>query len=96
MTPIHRRAEASPVAPHPHWVMALVDPDHDRQRLAHLQRLARSSAFRFPEWVTLGGDVEAALARHGDPGVATAIAWHFAAMWLLLIAYLSFMLPGAS
>ena len=34
----------------------------------------------FPEWATLGGDGEASLARHGDPGVATAIAWHFAAM----------------
>ena len=39
--------------------------------------------FRFPLALTLGGDVEAALARHGDPGVATAIAWHFAGMWLL-------------
>ena len=29
----------------------------------------------FPEWATLGGDVDAALARHGDPGVASAIAY---------------------
>jgi thiosulfate reductase cytochrome b subunit len=50
--------------------------------------------FTFPEWLTLGGDVEMALARHGDPGVATAIAWHFAAMWLLAAAYLLFMLRG--
>ena len=27
---------------------------------------------------------------HNDPGVATAIAWHFAAMWLLLLGYLLF------
>lgn len=46
--------------------------------------------FRFPLAATLGGDVEAALARHGDPGVATAIAWHFAGMWLLVAAFLLF------
>jgi thiosulfate reductase cytochrome b subunit len=51
--------------------------------------------FTFPEWATLGGDVEAALALHGDPGVATAIAWHLAGMWLLLISYLVFLLWGA-
>jgi len=46
--------------------------------------------FRIPVWATLGGDVETALAVHNDPGVATAIAWHFAAMWLLLLGYLLF------
>ncbi|MBV9653398.1 MAG: cytochrome b/b6 domain-containing protein [Acetobacteraceae bacterium] len=50
--------------------------------------------FRFPDWATLGGDVEAALARHGDPGVATALAWHFAGMWLLLASYLLLILWG--
>jgi thiosulfate reductase cytochrome b subunit len=48
--------------------------------------------FTFPEWITLGGDVGASLARHGDPGVATAIAWHFAAMWTLAIAYILFVI----
>ena len=47
-------------------------------------------AFSFPEAVTLGGDVEAALARNNDPGVATAIAWHFAAMWVLALSYAGF------
>jgi thiosulfate reductase cytochrome b subunit len=51
--------------------------------------------FRFPEPLTLGGDVEAALARHNDPGVASAIAWHFAGMWILAAAYVLFMLWGA-
>jgi len=46
--------------------------------------------FGFPVWATLGGDVETALAVHNDPGVATAIAWHFAAMWLLLLGYAVF------
>jgi thiosulfate reductase cytochrome b subunit len=52
--------------------------------------------FTFPAWITLGGDIDAQLARHGDPGVATAIAWHFAAMWTLTIAYILFMVWGAA
>jgi thiosulfate reductase cytochrome b subunit len=50
--------------------------------------------FRFPVWATLGGDVDAALALHGDPGVATAIAWHLAGMWLLVGAFSLFLLWG--
>jgi thiosulfate reductase cytochrome b subunit len=48
--------------------------------------------FTFPEALTLGGDVEQALVLHNDPGVASAIAWHFAAMWLLALSYFGFML----
>lgn len=44
--------------------------------------------FRFPEWATLGGNVDIALARHNDPGVASAIAWHLAAIWLFFGAVL--------
>jgi thiosulfate reductase cytochrome b subunit len=50
--------------------------------------------FRFPEWATLGGNVETALARHNDPGVASALLWHFAGMWILLFGYLVFMAWG--
>jgi thiosulfate reductase cytochrome b subunit len=50
--------------------------------------------FRFPDVITLGGDVEAALARHNDPGVASAIEWHFAGMWILVAAWVLFMLWG--
>ena len=42
----------------------------------------------FPDEITLGGDVWSALKRHNDPGVASAIAWHFAGMWILLASYL--------
>jgi thiosulfate reductase cytochrome b subunit len=48
--------------------------------------------FTFPEQFTLGGNVEDSLALHNDPGVASAIAWHFAAMWLLAISYFGFVL----
>jgi thiosulfate reductase cytochrome b subunit len=47
--------------------------------------------FTFPEAVTLGGDVQVALVHHNDPGVASALAWHFAGMWLLLLAWLLFL-----
>jgi thiosulfate reductase cytochrome b subunit len=50
--------------------------------------------FKFPLWATLGGDVGASLAVHGDPGVATAIAWHLAGLWLLLASFLLFVLWG--
>jgi thiosulfate reductase cytochrome b subunit len=76
-----------------HWVMAL----SILVMIGSGWRIYNASPifdFRFPEWATLGGDVEMALARHGDRGVATAIAWHFAAMWLLVASYLLFVLWG--
>jgi thiosulfate reductase cytochrome b subunit len=76
-----------------HWVMAL----SILAMIGSGWRIYNASPifdFAFPEWATLGGDVEASLARHGDPGVATAIAWHFAAMWTLAIAYILFVLIG--
>jgi thiosulfate reductase cytochrome b subunit len=77
-----------------HWVMAL----SVLIMIGSGWRIYNASPifdFTFPEWATLGGDVEAALARHGDPGVATAIAWHLAAMWLLGVSYILFLLWGA-
>jgi thiosulfate reductase cytochrome b subunit len=51
--------------------------------------------FTFPDWAVIGGDLEGALARHNDPGVANAIAWHFAAIWILAASYLLYVLRGA-
>ena len=52
--------------------------------------------FEFPDFLTLSGDGEVALARNNDPGVATAIAWHFAGMWSLFAAWFGFVLWGAA
>jgi thiosulfate reductase cytochrome b subunit len=74
-----------------HWLMALAIV----VLIGSGWRIYNSSpifGFTFPEWATLGGDVDQALALHNDPGVASAIAWHFAAMWLLAASYLGFML----
>jgi thiosulfate reductase cytochrome b subunit len=46
--------------------------------------------FRFPVEATLGGYIKNTLSRSNDPGVANAIAWHFAGMWLLGAAFLLF------
>lgn len=78
-----------------HWVMAL----SILIMIGSGWRIYNASpifGFTFPAWITLGGDIDAQLARHGDPGVATAIAWHFAAMWTLTIAYILFMVWGAA
>jgi thiosulfate reductase cytochrome b subunit len=48
--------------------------------------------FSFPEMFTLGGDGAIAIVHHNDGGAATAIAWHFAAMWLLGASFLLFAL----
>jgi len=46
--------------------------------------------FRFPVALTLGGEIKHTLSRSNDPGMANAVAWHFAGMWLLLAAFLLF------
>lgn len=44
--------------------------------------------------MTLGGNVRESLAWYGDPGLATAIAWHLAGMWLLGASFLTCVLWG--
>jgi thiosulfate reductase cytochrome b subunit len=48
----------------------------------------------FPYAITLGGSVDGALARNNDPGVAGALLWHFAGMWLLAFCYFVFVAWG--
>jgi thiosulfate reductase cytochrome b subunit len=77
-----------------HWCMAL----SVIVMIASGWRIYNASpifGFSFPVTLTLGGDVEASLAWHGDPGVATGIAWHFAGMWLLFFSTIAFVAWGA-
>lgn len=46
--------------------------------------------FTFPVWMTLGGSYEDANRLHNDFGLAGALLWHFAAMWLLFASLLVF------
>jgi thiosulfate reductase cytochrome b subunit len=77
----------------PHWLMAvsvLVMTGSGWR----IYNAAPIFGFRFPEWATLGGTVETALARHNDPGLANALLWHFAGMWVLVFAWLLFLAWG--
>ncbi len=42
--------------------------------------------FQFPFWMTLGGDRQLSQQWHNDEGLAGALQWHFAAMWVLFLA----------
>lgn len=96
MTQVSRASDLE-VQTHPivaritHWLMALAI----LMLIGSGWRIYNSSpifGFSFPITFTLGGNVKDALALHNDPGVASAIAWHFAAMWLLALSYLGFVL----
>ena len=39
----------------------------------------------FPVWLTLGGSYEGSVDIHNEDGLAGALQWHFAGMWLLAI-----------
>jgi thiosulfate reductase cytochrome b subunit len=41
--------------------------------------------FSFPVWLTLGGGYEGSVDIHNEDGLAGALQWHFAGMWLLAI-----------
>jgi thiosulfate reductase cytochrome b subunit len=48
----------------------------------------------FPVWITLGGSYEDTNKLHNDFGLAAALLWHFAAMWLLFVSLVVFLFYG--
>jgi thiosulfate reductase cytochrome b subunit len=48
--------------------------------------------FTFPVWMTLGGSYEDANRLNNDFGLAGALLWHFAAMWLLFASLLVYLI----
>ncbi len=50
--------------------------------------------FEFDLWYTLGGEPDFSYAQHNESGTASAIAWHFAGMWLLASSYLIYVVHG--
>ena len=50
--------------------------------------------FGFPYWITLGGDISASEATSNEWGLANALAWHFGAMWVLVINLLAYLVVG--
>jgi len=45
-------------------------------------------------WLTLGGDFTVTEAVSDEDGLANALAWHFASMWVLTINFLAFVIVG--
>jgi thiosulfate reductase cytochrome b subunit len=50
--------------------------------------------FTFPVWMTFGGWPEVSQRWHNDEGLAGALQWHFAAMWLLFANVLVYLVYG--
>ncbi len=50
--------------------------------------------FSFPVWMTLGGQPEISQHWHNDEGLAGALQWHFAAMWLLFVSLTTYLVYG--
>ena len=52
--------------------------------------------FGFPYDWTLGGDMALSEALHNEDGLANALAWHFAAMWVLVLNFLAYLIVGVA
>jgi thiosulfate reductase cytochrome b subunit len=50
--------------------------------------------FSFPVWMTFGGWPEVSQRWHNEEGLAGALQWHFAAMWLLSVNMLVYLVYG--
>ena len=50
--------------------------------------------FQFPVWITFGGWPEVSQHWHNEEGLAGALQWHFAAMWLLFLNLLVYLAYG--
>ena len=48
----------------------------------------------FPFWITLGGDWRLSQIVHNETGLAGALQWHFAGLWLLGLSFLAYALYG--
>ena len=50
--------------------------------------------YEFPYYLTLGGKFTVDEAMNNDDGLANALAWHFAAMWVLVLNFLAYLIVG--
>src|ERR1700687_1743726 len=94
-----RNARRAPVPIHPlavritHWLNAMAI----LIMIGSGWRIWNSSPifdFHFPVGITLGGDVELSQDVHNETGLAGALQWHFAAMWLFVLNGLSYFVYG--
>jgi thiosulfate reductase cytochrome b subunit len=52
--------------------------------------------FHFPVCMTIGGTPAISYALHNESGLASALQWHFAGMWLLAACFLLYVIHGAT
>ena len=52
------------------------------------------SWIKFPQTLILSGDPAVAFKQHGDAGFGGALSWHFAAMWLLVLNGIAYLIYG--
>jgi thiosulfate reductase cytochrome b subunit len=50
--------------------------------------------FGFPYYMTLGGDLSRSEALTNEDGLSNALAWHFGAMWVLVLNLLAYLIIG--
>jgi thiosulfate reductase cytochrome b subunit len=50
--------------------------------------------FGFPDYLTLGGNFTVTEAINNEDGLANALAWHFAAMWVLALNFMAYLIVG--
>lgn len=98
---VHQPAPASDVQLHPlgrrimHWInaFAIIVMIGSGWRIYNYYP-APSIDFGFPIYLTLGGDFTVTEAINGEDGLANALAWHFAAMWVLVINISAYVVVG--
>ena len=74
------------------WALGVLILIGSGLRIYELDPVFESVAF--PVWITLGGSYEDTNKLHNDFGLAAALLWHFAAMWLLFAGLLTFVIYG--
>src|SRR6266702_2188216 len=83
----------SPVVRITHWLnaLAIIIMIGSGWRIYNQEPLF---GFEFPVWMTLGGWPEVSQHWHNEEGLAGALQWHFAAMWLLYVNLLVYLAYG--
>lgn len=83
----------SPVVRITHWLtaLAIIVMIGSGWRIYNQEPLF---GFAFPVWMTLGGDPQVSQHWHNEEGLAGALQWHFAAMWVLLANLLVYLAYG--
>jgi thiosulfate reductase cytochrome b subunit len=83
----------SPVVRITHWLnaLAIIIMIGSGWRIYNQEPLF---GFEFPVWMTLGGEPQISQHWHNEKGLAGALQWHFAAMWLLVVNLLVYLVSG--